>query len=99
MTISFCNDTSEWLTTTVSHTHDAHAFVCASRERSQRGVWPDLHGDGELAAAHWVAILVGALPLLALQQIRMVADLAQNVNPCQCVLPVLRRERPSQTQA
>ena len=73
--------------------------LCAFRERCQRGVWVDLHGDGELAAAHWVAVLVGALPLLALQQVRVVADLAQDVNPCQRILPILRWERPSQLHA
>lgn len=49
-----------------------------------------LHGNSELAAANRVAVLVHALPLLALQQVRVVADLAQDVNACQGILPVLQ---------
>ena len=48
-----------------------------------------LHGYGELAAAHRVPVLLGALPLLALQQVRVVADLAQDVDARQRILAVL----------
>ena len=57
------------------------------RDTTQEG--SHLHGHSELAAADRVPVLLDALPLLALQQIRVVADLAQNVNARQRVLAVL----------
>ena len=57
--------------------------------RAERGA--RLERDGELARADRVAVLLGALPVQALQQVRVVADLAQDVDPRQRVAPVLRQ--------
>jgi hypothetical protein len=50
-----------------------------------------LESDDELAGAHGVAVLLGALPLAPLQEVRVVADLAQDVYARQSIAPVLYR--------
>ena len=54
---------------------------------------PRLQRYGELPRAHGVAVLLRALPLAPLQQVGVVADLAQDVDARQRVAPVLQRMR------
>ena len=62
--------------------------------RSFQALAGHLHGDDELAGALHVAVVVRVLPGGALQQVRVVAQLAEDVDAGQRVLPVLHPHQP-----